>query len=45
MSILGIKEWFSIFGEVLVNVDKPLEMLEDKVLVPRVRELYPTCRI
>jgi putative tricarboxylic transport membrane protein len=31
-------------GEVLVNVEKPLEMLEGRVLVPRFRELYPTLR-
>jgi len=29
-------------GEVLINVEKPSEMLEQKVLVPRLRELYPT---
>ena len=29
-------------GEVLTNVDQPLEMLDQKVLVPRLRELYPT---
>jgi putative tricarboxylic transport membrane protein len=29
-------------GEVLANVEKPLEFLEGKVLVPRLRELYPT---
>ena len=29
-------------GEVLVNVERPLEMLEQRVLVPRLRELYPT---
>jgi len=29
-------------GEVLVNVEQPAEMLEQKVLVPRLRELYPT---
>ena len=29
-------------GEVLVNVEKPLETLEQKVLVPRLRDLYPT---
>jgi len=29
-------------GEVLVNVEKPLDMLKAKVLVPRLRELYPT---
>jgi putative tricarboxylic transport membrane protein len=29
-------------GEVLVNVEGPAEMLEQRVLVPRLRELYPT---
>jgi putative tricarboxylic transport membrane protein len=29
-------------GEVLANVDQPSEMLDQKVLVPRLRELYPT---
>ncbi len=29
-------------GEVLINVEKPLEMLEQRALVPRFRELYPT---
>jgi len=29
-------------GEVLVNVDQPLESLEQNVLVPRFKELYPT---
>ena len=29
-------------GEVLVNVERPLEMLEQRVLVPGLRELYPT---
>jgi putative tricarboxylic transport membrane protein len=29
-------------GEVLINVEKPLGILEQKVLVPRLRELYPT---
>ncbi len=29
-------------GEVLTNVDQPAEMLDQKVLVPRLRELYPT---
>jgi putative tricarboxylic transport membrane protein len=29
-------------GEVLTNVSQPLEMLDQKVLVPRLRELYPT---
>ena len=33
-----------LFGiaEVLSNVDQPLENLEQKVLVPRLRELYPS---
>ncbi|MBN1105970.1 MAG: tripartite tricarboxylate transporter permease [Deltaproteobacteria bacterium] len=31
-------------GEVLVNVEKPLEMLEQRVIVPRFRDLYPTLR-
>jgi putative tricarboxylic transport membrane protein len=29
-------------GEVLVNVNQPAEMLEQKVLVPRLRELFPS---
>lgn len=29
-------------GEVLTNVEKPLGVLEEKVLVPRLRELYPS---
>jgi putative tricarboxylic transport membrane protein len=29
-------------GEVLINVEKPSEMLEQQVLIPRLRELYPT---
>ena len=29
-------------GEVLVNVNQPLEMLEQSVLVPKLKELYPT---
>jgi putative tricarboxylic transport membrane protein len=29
-------------GEVLINVDQPLEMLDQKVLVPRLRDLYPS---
>ncbi len=29
-------------GEVLVNVEQPEEMLEQRVLIPRWRELYPT---
>lgn len=29
-------------GEVLANVEKPAEILDAKVLVPRLRELYPT---
>ena len=31
-------------GEVLVNVEKPIELLEQRVLVPRLRELYPSLR-
>jgi len=29
-------------GEVLINVEQPAEQLEQQVLVPRFRELYPT---
>jgi putative tricarboxylic transport membrane protein len=29
-------------GEVLINVEKPSQMLEERVLIPRLRELYPT---
>ncbi len=29
-------------GEVLANVEKPADILDAKVLVPRLRELYPT---
>jgi len=29
-------------GEVLVNVEKPLGMLEEKVIFPRLKELYPS---
>jgi putative tricarboxylic transport membrane protein len=29
-------------GEVLTNVEKPQELLDEKVLVPRLRELYPS---
>jgi putative tricarboxylic transport membrane protein len=29
-------------GEILVNVAKPAELLEQRVLVPRLRELYPS---
>ena len=29
-------------GEVLTNVDQPSEMLDQKVIMPRLRELYPT---
>jgi putative tricarboxylic transport membrane protein len=29
-------------GEVLINVEKPSEILEQRVLVPRLRDLYPT---
>jgi putative tricarboxylic transport membrane protein len=31
-------------GEVLANVGKPAEVLEQRVLVPRLAELYPTLR-
>ncbi|MBN2033234.1 MAG: tripartite tricarboxylate transporter permease, partial [Deltaproteobacteria bacterium] len=31
-------------GEVLVNVERPVEMLEQRVIVPRLRDLYPTLR-
>jgi putative tricarboxylic transport membrane protein len=48
VSLLGGIEFVAVaiglfgIGEVLVNVEKPLEMLEGRVLVPRFRELYPT---
>jgi putative tricarboxylic transport membrane protein len=29
-------------GEVLTNVERPQELLDEKVLVPRLRELYPS---
>jgi len=29
-------------GEVLINVEKPSEILEQRVRIPRLRELYPT---
>jgi putative tricarboxylic transport membrane protein len=29
-------------GEVLINVEKPADLVEGKVLVPRLRELYPS---
>jgi len=47
-SLLGGIEFVAVaiglfgIGEVLANVEKPLEFLEEKVLVPRLRELYPT---
>jgi putative tricarboxylic transport membrane protein len=31
-------------GEVLINVSQPLEMLEQSVLIPRLRELFPSFR-
>ena len=31
-------------GEVLVNVSQPLEMLDQSVLIPRLRELFPSLR-
>jgi len=31
-------------GEVLINVSQPLEMLEQRVLIPRLRELFPSFR-
>jgi putative tricarboxylic transport membrane protein len=48
VSLLGGIEFVAVaiglfgIGEVLTNVEKPLEMLEEKVLVPRFRDLYPT---
>ncbi len=29
-------------GEVLINVERPAQLMEEKVLVPRLRDLYPT---
>jgi putative tricarboxylic transport membrane protein len=31
-------------GEVIINVEKPAGMLEQRVLIPSLRELYPTLR-
>ncbi|MGE5255863.1 MAG: tripartite tricarboxylate transporter permease, partial [Hyphomicrobiales bacterium] len=48
MYLLGGIEFVAVaiglfgIGEVLSNVEKPAELLEGKVLVPRLRELYPT---
>jgi len=48
ISLLGGIEFVAVaiglfgIGEVLINVEKPLEMLEQRALVPRFRELYPT---
>jgi putative tricarboxylic transport membrane protein len=48
ISLLGGMEFVAVaiglfgIGEVLINVEKPPEMLEGSVLVPRFRELYPT---
>ncbi len=47
-SLLGGVEFVAVaiglfgIGEVLASVDKPHRDLEEKVLVPRLRELYPT---
>jgi len=48
ISLLGGIEFVAVaiglfgIGEVLINVEKPSEMLEQRVLIPRLRELYPT---
>jgi putative tricarboxylic transport membrane protein len=48
VSLLGGIEFVAVaiglfgIGEVLTNVEKPAEMLEQRVLIPRLRELYPT---
>ncbi|MCJ7704286.1 MAG: tripartite tricarboxylate transporter permease [Desulfobacterales bacterium] len=48
ISLLGGIEFVAVaiglFGiaEVLTNVEKPLELLEQRVIVPRLRELYPS---
>jgi putative tricarboxylic transport membrane protein len=48
ISLLGGVEFVAVaiglfgIGEVLTNVEKPAETLEQKVLIPRLRELYPT---
>src|SRR4030043_205945 len=48
MSLLSGMEFVAVaiglfgIGEVLANVEKPLEFLEQRVLVPRLRDLYPT---
>jgi len=48
MSLLSGIEFVAVaiglfgIGEVLANVEKPPEMLEGKVVVPRFRDLYPT---
>jgi putative tricarboxylic transport membrane protein len=48
ISLLGGIEFVAVaiglFGiaEVLTNVEKPLELLEQSVIVPRLRELYPS---
>ena len=47
-SLLGGIEFVAVaiglfgIGEVLVNVEQPAEVLEQRVLVPRFRDLYPT---
>jgi putative tricarboxylic transport membrane protein len=48
ISLLGGIEFVAVaiglFGiaEVLTNVEKPLDLLEQRVIVPRLRELYPS---
>jgi putative tricarboxylic transport membrane protein len=48
ISLLGGIEFVAVaiglfgIGEVLINVEKPSQMLEQRVLIPRLRELYPT---
>jgi putative tricarboxylic transport membrane protein len=48
VSLLGGIEFVAVaiglfgIGEVLANVEMPLEALEQRVLVPRLRDLYPT---
>jgi putative tricarboxylic transport membrane protein len=48
VSLLGGIEFVAVaiglfgIGEVLINVHQPQELLDQKVLVPRLRELYPS---
>lgn len=50
VSLLGGIEFVAVaiglfgIGEVLTNVERPAEQLEGQVLVPRLRELYPSLR-